>query len=100
MRCHFFHVDTTLESCRLWLEVLFRQCGGILGTTGSICPLFWSHEHLSQRLPSLVTESVDRTSIVLCKDLLEQVIIKKQFVHMASCEAFLHLYASTVQIVS
>lgn len=69
-----FCEGTTIESCRLWLEVLFRQCSVILGTTGSICPSFWSHEHLSQRLPSLVTESVDRTSIVLCKDLLEQVL--------------------------
>lgn len=63
-----------MESCRRWLEVILRKCGSILGSTGNACPSFWLNQHLSQRLPRLVTESVERMCLGPMKDLLEQVL--------------------------
>ncbi|GMH33169.1 hypothetical protein BSKO_01003 [Bryopsis sp. KO-2023] len=67
--------DISIASCRLWMEVIFRKCGSILGSTGFVCPFFWDQPQLCQRLPKLITEPVQHMRVGYCKDLLEQVLI-------------------------
>ncbi|GMH32916.1 hypothetical protein BSKO_00750 [Bryopsis sp. KO-2023] len=64
-----------LQSCRSWLQLIFERCGGILGSIGQACPSFWSHRHLSTKLPKLIIEKAGSLNVRYSSKFVDQVVI-------------------------
>lgn len=62
-----------MQSCRIWLQSIFEQCGEILGSIGKLWPSVWSQRKLSGYVPKMIVEKANLLNARYSSILMEQV---------------------------